>query len=65
VGLKGGFWARFKRPESKTPVTYQVQVLVTGFNPLSPAERQRSEQLFQEARMLLWRQVFTQMQPKA
>ena len=45
-------------------VTYQLQVLSTGFNALKPLEREQVRQFFEEARMMLWRQLFEQMQPK-
>jgi exosortase len=64
-GLKRSVLSRFRRPDSEHGITYQVQVLVTGFNPLTPADRERSEQLFQEARGMLWRQIFAQLRPKA
>jgi exosortase len=64
-GLGRTVLARFKKPSSRPPVTYQMQVLVTGFNPLNLSDRQRSEQFFQEARALLWRQLFAQMRPKS
>jgi exosortase len=63
LGLKKSILARFKRSETKLPVTYQVQVLVTGFNPLLPSDQQRAERFFQEARGLLWQQIFAQMGP--
>ena len=45
-------------------VTYQLQVLSTGFNPLKPQEREQVRQFFEEARMMLWRQLFEQMRRK-
>jgi exosortase len=60
--LKESFLERFK---TDRPVTYQMQVLVTGFNPLRPAERVQAQQLFQESRGQLWRQLAAQLQPKS
>ena len=56
--------ARFKVAGAREPVTYQVQALVTGFNPLRPQEREQVQQFFQESRVLLWRQLFAQLQTK-
>jgi hypothetical protein len=43
-------------------VTYQGQVLSTGFNALRPAEEDQVRQLFEQGRLLLWRRVFDQLQ---
>jgi len=63
-GLKKRVLERFKNSDSGQTVTYEVQVLVTGFNPLPPPECAQTQQLFQAACGLLWRQLFAQMQPK-
>jgi hypothetical protein len=62
--LKDSFLERFKLASLNASVTYQVQVLSTGFNPLLPVEREEVRQFFEEARMMLWRQLFEQMRPK-
>jgi len=64
-GLKESLLARLRQSPTGNTVTYQVQTLVTGFNPLGAPECAQARQLFQEACGLLWRQIFTQMQPKA
>lgn len=43
------------------PTTYRVQVLVTGYTPLPPAEWEAARRLFEEARQLLAQQLFAQM----
>lgn len=53
---------RFNLASLNNAVTYQVQVLSTGFNALRPAEREQVQQFFEEGRMMLWRQLFEQMQ---
>jgi exosortase len=63
-GLGRSVLARFRKQSARPPVTYQMQVLVTGFNPLSLSDRQESEHFFQQARGLLWRQLFAQMRRK-
>ena len=40
------------------PITYQMQVLVTGYAPFAAAEKEQARQLFEEARMRLFRQLF-------
>jgi len=62
--LKDSFLERFKLASLNESVTYQVQVLSTGFNPLRPLEREQVRQFFEEARMMLWRQLFEQIQRK-
>jgi hypothetical protein len=74
-GVKDSFLARLhpgrfnpawsKIASRNAAITYQLQVLSTGFNPLKPGEREQVQQFFEEARMLLWRQLFEQMQRKA
>ena len=61
-GLKHGFLERFKPASDDDPVTYQVQALSTGFNPLKSDEQEQVRQFYEEARRLLWRQLSTQMQ---
>ena len=68
-GLKRNFLGRFspgwlKMASRNELATYQLQVLSTGFNPLKPREREQVQQFFEEARMMLWRQVEQQMQRK-
>ena len=46
------------------PVSYRVQVLMTGYGPSPPAEREAARQLFEAARELLVPQLFGQMQPQ-
>ena len=46
------------------PVSYRVQVLVTGYGALPPAEREPARQLFEAACKLLAPQLFGQMQRK-
>jgi hypothetical protein len=62
--LKDSFLERFKLASLGDSVTYQVQVLSTGFNPLSPLEQEQVRQFFEEARVILWRQLFEQMRRK-
>ena len=62
--LKDSFLERFKLASLNDSVTYQVQALSTGFNPLSPLEREQVRQFFEEARIMLWRQLFEQMRRK-
>jgi hypothetical protein len=64
-GLKHSVLQRFKLASLNDAVTYQVQVLSTGFNPARPAERDQVRQFFEQARMMLWRQLFDQMQHKS
>jgi len=45
--------------------SYRVQVLVTGYAPLSTGERELSRQLFEAARQLLAQQLFSQLQSKS
>ncbi len=63
-GLKRSFLGRFRMGSANDSVTYQLQVLSTGFNPLKPVEREQVQAFFEEARMVLWRQLFEQMQPR-
>jgi hypothetical protein len=63
-GLRRSFLGRFSMASRNVPVTYQLQVLSTGFNPLKAEERAQVQQFFEEARMMLWRQLFGQMQSK-
>ena len=73
-GLKNNFLGRLhpgrfnpgwlKMASRDDSVTYQLQVLSTGFNPLKPQEREQVRQFFEEARMMLWRQLFEQMRRK-
>jgi exosortase len=63
-GLRTTLLERFKKAPAAKAVTYRVQVLVTGFNPLRPAERGQAQELFQEARGVLWRQLQAQFQPR-
>jgi hypothetical protein len=46
------------------PTTYRVQVLVTGFQPLGPADREQVQKFFEDAREMLARQLLDQMQRK-
>lgn len=62
--LKDSFLERFKLASLNDSVTYQVQVLSTGFNPLRPLEREQVRQFFEEARAMLRRQLFEQMRRK-
>ena len=55
---------RWKLSGRIEPASYRVQVLVTGYGPLSPAEREPARQLFEDARKLLAQQLFGQMQRK-
>ncbi|MCX6903191.1 MAG: exosortase U [Verrucomicrobia bacterium] len=43
------------------PTTYRVQLLVTGYTPLPPAEWEAARRLFEEGRQLLAQQLFAQM----
>jgi exosortase len=47
------------------PTSYRVQVLVTGYGPLPPEEREAARQLFEAARKLLAQQLFDQLQHKS
>ena len=40
------------------PITYQMQTLVTGYAPFAPADQEQARQLFEEARMRLFQQLF-------
>jgi exosortase len=62
--LKDSFLERFKLASLNDPVTYQMQVLSTGFNQLRPLEREQVQKFFEEARGMLWRQLFEQMRRK-
>ncbi len=55
---------RLKLDPVNASITYQMQVLSTGFNPLRPDEREQVGQFFQAARQALWRQIFEQLQRK-
>lgn len=55
---------RLKLDRVNDSITYQMQVLSTGFNPLRPDEREQVGQFFQAARQVLWQQIFAQMQRK-
>ncbi|HOX57639.1 MAG TPA: exosortase U [Verrucomicrobiota bacterium] len=59
--FKDSLLRRIRLGELNSTVTYQVQVLSTGFNPLLPPEREQVRQLFEEARVLLWQQLSRQM----
>jgi len=61
--LKDRVLDRFGTPSRKDSVTYQVQVLSTSFDLPKPLERDQARRFFQEARMMLWQQLFAQMQP--
>ena len=62
--MKESLLQRLKMGSLNDSVTYQIQVLSTGFNPLRPIEREQVQQFFAEARMMLWRQLFEQLQRK-
>jgi hypothetical protein len=62
--LKESLLERIKIGSLNDSVTYQLQVLSTGFNALRPLEREQVQQFFEEARMMLWRQLFEQIQRK-
>ncbi|MCU0785980.1 MAG: exosortase U [Verrucomicrobia bacterium] len=63
-GVRYGFLRRFRLPAKDFPTTYQVQVLVTGYVPLPPAEQKQVLDFFEQARLLLWRRLFEQNLPK-
>ena len=63
--FKESLLERFKLGSLNDAVTYQVQVLSTGFNSLRPLEREQVQQFFEQARLQLWRQLFEQLQRKA
>jgi len=62
--LKERLWERMQMGSASDSVSYQIQVLSTGFNPLRPAEREQVRRFFEEGRMILWRQLFNQIQRK-
>ena len=62
--LERRFLGRWKVSGRVEPVSYRVQVLMTGYGPLPPAEREPARQLFEAARKLLVQQLFSQMQRK-
>ena len=55
---------RLKLSGRLEPVSYRVQVLMTGYGPSPPAEQEAARQLFEAARELLVPQLFGQMPPK-
>jgi len=59
--LRESFVERLKVGSVNNSVTYQIQVLSTGFNALLPQEGEQVRQFFDEARAMLWRQLFEQM----
>ena len=62
--LERRFLDRWKLSGRIERASYRVQVLVSGYSPLSPAEREPARQLFEDARKLLAQQLFGQMQRK-
>jgi exosortase len=63
-GLKARFLGRFKVGSPEESVTYQIQVLSTGFNPLKSFEQEQVRQFYQEASMTLWHRLLEQLQRK-
>jgi len=59
------FMYRWQIRDGLESTSYRMQVLVTGFAPLSSGEREQSRQLFEAARQTLVKQLFSQMQPKS
>jgi len=59
------FTYRWQLRSGLEATSYRVQVLVTGYAPLIPAEREQASQLFEAARQILARQLFSQLKPKS
>jgi hypothetical protein len=55
------FVDRWKISGRVEPTTYRLQVLVTTFAPLPPAEQAQVRQLFENARALIWNQLRAQL----
>jgi len=62
--LKERLLQRMQLNSLSDSVSYQIQVLSTGFNPLRPTEREQVRRFFEEGRRIIWRQLFDQIQPK-
>jgi exosortase len=60
--VRRGFMERFKT-ETGQPTTYRVQMLVTGYVPLEPAQRDEARKFFEAARNLVAVQLLRQMSP--
>ena len=56
-----GWLERWKISGRVEPSSYRVQLLVTGYAPLQPAERESARQLFAEAREQLAQQLIKQL----
>jgi exosortase/archaeosortase family protein len=55
------FVDRWKISGRVEPTTYRLQVLVTTFAPLPPAEQAQVRQLFENARVMIWNQLRAQL----
>lgn len=62
--LRERLWQRMQLGSVNESVSYQIQVLSTGFKPLRPAEREQVRRFFEEGRRIIWRQLFDQIQRK-
>jgi exosortase len=58
------FLDRWKISGRAEPTTYRVQVLVTTYASLSAAEQEQVRQFFEEIRVLVWRQLSTQLRSR-
>src|SRR5262249_2070186 len=54
---------RWKIAGKPLPTTYRIQVLATAYSPLPAAEEQQIGDFFEQARLLLWRQLSSQIAP--
>ena len=59
--LKRALGDRWRMPGKIEPTTYRVQALAATYTPLQPAEDKSVQELFQQARTILWRQLSTQL----
>jgi exosortase len=55
-----GVQSRLSSANANEAPTYRVQVLLTGYAPMTPAARQQAWQLFETARSQLWEQLASQ-----
>jgi hypothetical protein len=62
--LKRALGDRWRMPGKIEPTTYRVQALTATYTPLQPTEDKAVQELFQQARTILWRQLSTQLGKK-
>ena len=60
--LRGKLRQRLQLGGESEFVSYQIQVLATGFNPMRPAEQEQVLRFFKEGRRILWQQLSGQIQ---